>query len=76
MYEILAKKQFSSDVFYLRVKAEKIARNRKSGQFVIVQLPGEFGERIPLTIADASADEGWIALVIQAIGARTVKLCS
>jgi ferredoxin--NADP len=76
MYEILAKKQFSSDVFYLRVKAEKIARNRKSGQFVIVQLPGEFGERIPLTIADANAGEGWIALVIQAIGASTVKLCS
>lgn len=75
MYEILEKKQFSSDVFYLKVEAVKIARNRKSGQFVIVQLPGEFGERIPLTIADADANEGWIALVIQAIGASTIKLC-
>lgn len=74
MFEIIQKKQLSSDVFYMKVKAPDIARNRKAGQFVLVQLDAEFGERVPLTIADANADEGWIALVFQAVGATTLKL--
>ncbi len=74
MFEIIQKKQLSADVFYMKVKAPDIARNRKAGQFVLVQLDTEFGERVPLTIADANADEGWIALVFQAVGATTLKL--
>ena len=57
-----------------KVTAPEIARNRKAGQFVIVQVDTDFGERIPLTIADANADEGWIVLVFQAVGATTYKL--
>lgn len=60
---------------YMRVAAPEIARQRKAGQFVIIQLDIDYGERIPLTIADADPAEGWIALVIQAVGATTIKLC-
>lgn len=74
MFKILEKRQLSADVFYMKVEAPDIARNRKAGQFVLVQLDAEFGERVPLTIADANADEGWIALVFQAVGATTLKL--
>ena len=74
MFKIIEKKQLSAGVFYMKVEAAEIARNRKAGQFVIVQVEKEFGERIPLTIADANADEGWIALVFQAVGATTYKL--
>lgn len=74
MYKILEKKQLSADVFYFKVNAPEIAKNRKAGQFVLVQLDIEFGERIPLTIADASESDGWIALVFQAVGATTLKL--
>ena len=74
MYKIIEKKQFSEDVFYMKVMAPDIARNRKAGQFVLVQVDLEFGERVPLTIADADAEAGWIALVLQAIGASTLKL--
>ncbi len=74
MHKILEKKQFSEEVFYLRVAAPEIARNRKAGQFVLVQIDTEFGERIPLTIADADAAEGWIALVFQTVGATTHRL--
>ena len=74
MHTILEKKQFSADVFYFRVHAPEIAKNRKAGQFVLIQLDVDFGERIPLTIADADAQEGWIALVVQAVGATTIKL--
>jgi len=74
MYTILEKRQLSTDVFYFKVEAPDIARNRKAGQFVLVQLDIEYGERVPLTIADANAEEGWIALVFQAVGATTLKL--
>ncbi|MBE6350647.1 MAG: sulfide/dihydroorotate dehydrogenase-like FAD/NAD-binding protein [Spirochaetaceae bacterium] len=74
MFKIIEKKQLSADVFYMKVEAPDIARNRKAGQFVLVQLDTEFGERVPLTIADANANEGWIALVFQAVGATTLKL--
>lgn len=74
MFEIIEKRQLSSDVFYFKVQAKEIAHNRLAGQFVIVQTDAENGERIPLTIADANAKEGWIALVFQAVGATTIKL--
>ncbi len=74
MFKILEKKQLSENVFFMRVNAPEIARNRKAGQFVIVQVEAEFGERIPLTIADANAEEGWIALAFQPVGASTYKL--
>ena len=74
MFKILEKKQLSAGVFYMRVAAPEIARNRKAGQFVIVQVDEEYGERIPLTIADGNADEGWIALAFQPVGSSTFKL--
>ena len=58
MHTILEKKQFSEEVFYFRVSAPEIARNRKAGQLVLVQIDIDYGERIPLTRADANAEEG------------------
>ncbi|HAH60657.1 MAG TPA: sulfide/dihydroorotate dehydrogenase-like FAD/NAD-binding protein [Treponema sp.] len=74
MFKILEKKQLSADVFYMKLEAPEIARNRKAGQFIIVQVDIDYGERIPLTIADADEKEGWIAIVFQAVGATTFKL--
>ncbi len=77
MHKILEKRQLSYDkerdqsVFYYKVEAPEIARNRKAGQFIIFQLDEDYGERIPLTIADANPDEGWIAIVFQTVGATT-----
>ncbi|MCR4626737.1 MAG: sulfide/dihydroorotate dehydrogenase-like FAD/NAD-binding protein [Treponema sp.] len=74
MFKIIEKRQLSADVFYFKVEAPNIARNRKAGQFVLVQLNLDYGERVPLTIADANAEEGWVVLVFQAVGATTYKL--
>lgn len=74
MFKIIEKRQLSADVFYMKIEAPEIARNRKAGQFLIVQVDLDFGERIPLTIADADEKEGWIAIVFQAVGATTYKL--
>jgi len=70
MNRILAKQQLSEDVFRIRIAAADIARERRPGQFVIVQRD-ELSERIPLTIADACAAEGWITLIFQAVGQGT-----
>ena len=74
MNKILEKRQLSETVYYMQFEAADIAKNRKAGQFLIVQYDDEMGERIPLTIADANAEEGWVAIVFQAVGAGTMKI--
>ena len=58
----------------MTVRAPLIAEERKPGQFVILQLDDNFGERIPLTIADADPVEGSITLVFQTVGKTTHRL--
>jgi len=72
--KILYKKQLSDEVFVMRLAAPHIARERQPGQFVILQLDNEFGERIPLTIADADPAEGTITIIFQAVGKTTHNL--
>lgn len=74
MNKILEKRQLSEAVFLLKFHAPDIARNRKAGQFLIVQVDQDLGERIPLTIADANAEEGWVSIAFQPVGASTYKL--
>lgn len=74
MNRIIRKKQLSAEVFEIEVEAPLIAQNRKAGQFVIVQIDSEWGERIPLTIADADPKRGTITMVFQTVGASTHRL--
>jgi ferredoxin--NADP+ reductase len=71
MNEILEKRELTKDVFQMKISNPLIAAERKPGQFVILQLDTNYGERIPLTIADGSADEGWISIIFQAVGRTT-----
>ncbi len=74
MNKILKKEKLSAEVFRLVVEAPFIARERMPGQFVILQYGGDFGERIPLTVADADPVAGTITLVVQAVGESTHRL--
>lgn len=76
MSRIIKKQQLSENVFRMKLTAPLIANERKAGQFIIIQLDKNWGERIPLTIASADKEAGTIDLVIQALGATTRKLCS
>ncbi len=71
MFRILEKNRLADEVMQIRVEAPLIARERKPGQFVIVQVRPEYGERIPLTIADADPKEGSITLIFQTVGKTT-----
>ena len=74
MNRILFKEQLAQDVYRMRVAAPLIAEERRPGQFIILQLDTEFGERIPLTIADADPAEGSITIIFQAVGKSTKLL--
>ncbi len=74
MAKILTKKQLSKDVYMMRLDAPLIAEERSAGQFIILQLDDDYGERIPLTIADADAKEGTITIIYQVVGKTTLQL--
>ncbi|MDR1420704.1 MAG: sulfide/dihydroorotate dehydrogenase-like FAD/NAD-binding protein [Treponema sp.] len=76
MHRIIEKKRLSAEVYEITVQAPLVARARKAGQFVIVQIDTEWGERIPLTIADADAEEGTVTMVFQTVGATTHRLAA
>lgn len=73
-YPIVCREQLSESVVLMRVSAPLVAQSRKAGQFVMVMVDEELGERIPLTIADANAEEGTITLIFQVVGDSTKAL--
>lgn len=74
MNKILFKKQLSKDVFLMKLHAPLIAEERLAGQFIILQVDEDYGERIPLTIADANIEEGSITIIFQVVGKTTKQL--
>ena len=74
MNKILEKQKIADEVYKLRIKTPLIAEERKAGQFVILMKDSDFGERIPLTIADADPEEGSITVIFQTVGKTTHEL--
>ncbi len=74
MHQIVKREVLSPNVTRLEVEAERVAKVRRPGQFVIVRI-GEGAERVPLTIADADPEAGTITLTIQAVGKTSCDLC-
>lgn len=75
MYKILKKELLAPNIYLMNIEAPRVARSAKPGQFVIIRI-GDKGERIPLTISDYNAEEGWVTIITQAVGYSTGKLCS
>jgi len=73
MYKILEKKVLAPAMKFMRVYAPLVARKAMPGQFIILRVM-EGGERIPLTIADYSPDEGWVSIIFQEVGETTRDL--
>ena len=75
MYKIVRRKNLNPTVTQMEIEAPLVARKAKPGQFIILRVD-ECGERIPLTIAGADADEGTVKIIFQVVGATTEKLNS
>ena len=73
MYKILNAKDLSSNIFLMEVEAPRIAKSCLPGQFIIAKVD-EKSERIPLTICDYDREKGTITIVVQRIGAGTIKM--
>ena len=73
MYQILERKKLADKIYYMVVKALRVAKACLPGQFVIVKMD-EIGERIPLTICDYDREAGTITIVFQVVGASTERM--
>ncbi|MHB8880984.1 MAG: sulfide/dihydroorotate dehydrogenase-like FAD/NAD-binding protein [Thermodesulfovibrionales bacterium] len=73
MYRIMKKEVLSDVVKLMDIEAPHVARKAQAGQFVIVRID-EFGERIPLTIADYDRETGTITIIFQELGKSTIQL--
>lgn len=72
-YTILEKKQIAPQVHLMKVLAPDVAKAAKAGQFIILRID-ETSERIPLTIADFDAGEGYVTIIFQEMGKTTKQL--
>jgi len=73
MYEIVKAEKLTPDVTRLEIAAPHIAKKAMAGQFVMLTVD-EHGERIPLTMADFSAEKGTVTIAALEIGKTTKKL--
>ncbi|MBU3841123.1 MAG: sulfide/dihydroorotate dehydrogenase-like FAD/NAD-binding protein [Candidatus Ruminococcus intestinipullorum] len=73
MYKILKAQKLAENIFLMDVHAPRVASHCEPGQFVIVKMD-EKGERIPLTICDYNREAGTITIVVQEVGASTVRM--
>jgi len=70
---ILNKENLAASAWRYRIHSPKIARKRQAGQFIMLR-PVPETERIPLTIANADAEQGWIEIIFQVVGRTTMFL--
>ncbi len=73
MFKIVEKRVLNDQVTLLKFEAPFIARKVEAGQFVILRID-EFGERIPLTVADFDRENGTLTVIVQAVGYTTKRL--
>lgn len=73
MFRILRKLPLNQTVTWMEIEAPKIAVKAKTGQFVMLRVD-QFGERIPLTIADINLNTGSITIIFQVAGQTTQLL--
>ena len=74
MNKIVEKVKLSDVVYQMKIDAPLIAEERSAGQFIVLLIDLEHGERIPLTIADADKENGTITIIFQAVGDTTKLL--
>jgi ferredoxin--NADP+ reductase len=73
MYKIVSKSTIADNVKSFSVFAPDIAKTAKAGQFIMFRLD-DVGERVPLTVADVNPQEGLVRIIVQEIGATTMRL--
>ena len=73
MYKITKAEKLADKIYLMDVEAPRVARACQPGEFVIVKID-EAGERIPLTICDFDREKGTVTIVLQVVGASTLRM--
>ncbi len=73
MYKITKAEKLADKIYLMDVEAPWVARACQPGEFVIVKID-EAGERIPLTICDFDREKGTVTIVLQVVGASTLRM--
>ena len=73
MFKIVQKRVLNDSVTLMEIQAPFIAKKALPGQFIIFRID-EFGERIPLTIADFDREKGTVTIIYQIVGKSTEQL--
>lgn len=73
MYKIVSKKALNPTVIQMEIYAPLVANKAKPGQFIILRV-NEYGERIPLTVAGTSKENGTVKIIFQVVGGTTKLL--
>ena len=77
MYKIISKRFLNKAQTTLEmiVEAPLVARKCLAGQFIIFRID-EYGERVPLTIADYDREKGTVTIMFQPVGRSTQMLAA
>ena len=73
MFTIVEKRRLNDSMTLMAVDAPFIAKKAQAGQFIILRV-NEYGERIPLTIADYDREKGTVTIIYQKVGKTTLLL--
>ena len=73
MFKIVSKKSLNATVTQMDIYAPLVAKKAEAGHFIILRVDEE-GERIPLTVAGYSREEGTIRIIFQIVGSTTYQL--
>jgi ferredoxin--NADP+ reductase len=73
MFRIAKNQKLNDSVTLMEVEAPEVAKKAKAGQFIIFRVD-EFGERVPLTIADTDPERGTVTIIFQIVGRSTMLL--
>lgn len=75
MYEIVEKRPIVPNIIYMKIKAPKVAKASRPGQFVIIRVD-ETGERVPMGLSGWDAVEETVDIVFFVLGTSTMKLAA
>jgi ferredoxin--NADP+ reductase len=73
LYEIVSTEELAPSIKRMVIRAPVVAKKIQPGQFVVIRID-EHGERIPLTHADESPEDGTVTIVFQEVGKSTKLL--
>lgn len=74
MYKIVNKKELNPTVMLMDIEAPFVAKKAQPGQFIILRVSEEKGERIPLTISGYDREKGTVRIIFQIVGGTTKAL--